>query len=224
VAWSAESVEKIDPNSLRPGGGLVDAIVDGKRAGRAVWLLTDLLVPRLRQVAYGPVRRGGYVLVSPAEEAYNACGRAFLRPELAVALDHPSDESMLLLFEKPSAKAQARHLAAAAIHDVLGWPLAGRQGHSCRESVAYHLAYSGRRSASDAVESGRQLWRKLAAWPWWPLGWLGHTTGRLPDGWWTLPEVVANFEGWREPERFLREQAEVRRQVRKRSAAIAHCP
>lgn len=221
---SVTGAEIFDPNSLPPGDALVDAIVAGRGAGRPTWVLTHLVVvPRLQQVAYGAVGQSGYVLIQPHEEAVNARGRSFLRPELAVALDAPSEESARLLFDKPHALAQARHLAAAAIHDVLGWPLARRAcpGSSAERNVAYHLEYSGRRSARDAVESGRQLWRRLAAWPWWPLGCLGHNRGTLPDEWWTLPLVAANLAAWFDPEAFLREQSRVRQQVRDQAARAA---
>jgi len=212
--------EKTGPNSLRPGVHLVDLILAVQNDGRPVWQIEDIVIPRLTRVAYGPQQRGDYALVQPAEEASNARGRPFLRPQLAAVLDCQNVDSFQQLLAKPSARTQARHLSAAAFHDVLGWPLAGKPGRPFTETIAHHLEFEGgRRSASDAVESGRELWRKLAAWPWWPLGRLGHIRGPLPDEWWTLPCVAANFDAWRDPKAFVVAQNKVRWAAQDRNAA-----
>ena len=201
-----KSAEVFGAKSLRA------AIDAGERAGRPVWSPAgDLVVPRLRQVAVGPLRRGDHAVCEPAEEALNRHGeRAFLRREVALYLDSVSDESAALLFESEHAVAQVRHLAAAGIFDVHGWPLTATPGRPLSENVAHHLGYSSRRSASAAVARGRELWRQLAAWPWWPLHTLGHGGASLPDRWWTLAYVVANFEVWRDPLAFRAAQDEVR--------------
>ncbi|MEJ7804017.1 MAG: hypothetical protein WKH68_11715 [Candidatus Limnocylindria bacterium] len=220
VPSSSNTAEKTDPNSLRPGGHLVDLILAAQNDGRPVWQLEDVVIPRLKQVAYGPQQRGDYALVTPAEEAWNARGRPFLRPQLAAVLDCQSVDSFQQLLAKPSARIQARHLSAAAFHDVLGWPLAGKPGVPFTETIAHHLGLDGgRRSASQAVESGRELWRKLAAWPWWPLGRLGYIRGPLPEEWWMLPYVSANFDAWRDPQAFVLAQSKVRWPSPDRNAA-----
>jgi hypothetical protein len=103
-----------------------------------------------------------------------------------------------------------------------------------RRSIAYDLSYDDGaswrpprteeeerlaickdgRSARRAVASGRALWAKLAAWPWWPLAAGGHWSladgGRLPDSWRAIPDVVANLAAWRDPQAFLTQQAKTR--------------
>lgn len=218
---SLNGEEKRDPISLHPGPDLVSVIARAEIAGRPVWPLAEFRVPRLKRGLYR-VEWGGYALTTTHEERINELhGReAFLRPQLGMALDHPSEESIRNLFAQPHAVGQARRLAAAVLHDVYGWPLQGRSGRPFSESVAHHLSYASVRGARDAVYGGRVLWSRLAAWPWWPLAhcrpndqsldqWLRT---RLPDEWWTLPYVVANFEAWRDPTAFRAAQAAVRAQ------------
>lgn len=97
------------------------------------------------------------------------------------------------------------------------------------ESIKDHLSYSSTRGARDAIYSGRVLWSKLAAWPWWALA---HCRPRdqsldqwlrapLPAEWWTLPRVVDAFNAWQDPDAFLVEQSAARRRGRERQRDAA---
>jgi hypothetical protein len=193
-------------------------------AGRPVWVVGDACVPRLTQV---PVLRrdGTYAIAQPAEDALNARGRPWLLPELAMALDHLSEESASALLKNEDAKAQARWLIAAAYRDILRLRPWVEDGGSwehdpTQDSIASVLGYGSRDTARKAVRRGRDLWPRLAAWPWWPLRAGGYWPGRgpLPDPWWTLPLVAASFDAWRDPAAFVADQAVVRHQMRKEAA------
>jgi hypothetical protein len=249
--------DRFGPNSvLSPSVALAAAIRDGAQHGRTVFYAGDVYVPRLTCVAIRH-RRGGYALGQAAEEALNARGRPFLTPEAAVFLDAPSAESAGLVSARPHAVAQLRYLAAAALHDLHGWPLSheqvepseyevrgadGVRHDPSRKSIGAHLGYglqyhdgvswrppqseeedreavsADARAARRAVVRGRSLWAKLAAWPWWPLAAGKHLAGlhSLPNDWWTIPDVVANWWAWRDPDGFLAEQVATRKGVRTR--------
>lgn len=229
---------------LPPSAALAAAIDEGEREGRAVFHAADIYVPRLTQVAVSHPR-GGYALGQSARDQINAGGRSFLVREVAVYLDAPSAESASLLVAKPRAAGLLRHLAAAALRDIHGWPLTLKVGgvhdEPGRMSIGDHLGYGLRyhdglrwraprteeedrqaasvdsRAARSAVAKGRSLWMQLAAWPWWPLAAGGHMPSPgLPKDWWEIPDVVANWWAWRDPDAFHADQVASRNRARER--------
>jgi hypothetical protein len=161
------------------GDALRREILDAAAHGRPSWKVPtlDLRVPMLEGVAES---------VAPARWL----GSFSRETILALETGHPYAVEIAL--ENERVKDQLRRLAAAAIYDVCGRPYDGTD-----DSVCATLGYGDRRAAVRAVSAGRQLWPKLAAWPWWALN---PTGGALDDEWWATPRVVETFWAWRDPD------------------------
>lgn len=175
-----------------PGEDLRVAIL---MAGRPTYPVLDgLAVPRLEHVpmCYAMSSRADderrTALVRPAE----LNGRfPLLDQETRRALLTPSEETVRLAVEKSHARGQLRFLAAAALRDVAGLDLldVGRElGYVIKDKRGRAV----RHVTGRAADKGADLWRSLAAWPWW-----GLPAGPLPEAWWELLDVIERFEVWR---------------------------
>jgi hypothetical protein len=90
----------------------------------------------------------------------------------------------------PREREKLRFLALAAQRDLLG--ISENQ-----QARMWHYGLNSyddkSRQARDAAASGRELWRRLQAWPWCVC-----PPGKLPVEWWLLPEVRSAFGAWSE--------------------------
>lgn len=174
--------------SVPPGNDLRELLLLGATASRPVfWLTEELAVPRL---SFVPTRRrsGGYSFTSPREEASNEDGRAQagLRTPCSLALDSISADASRNLREHNGAVRQFAYLYAAALRDIAGIP---------SDAIATELDYSETATARRAARKGRQLWVRLAAWPWWSIGSEG-CKGGLPEDWWQFEDCQLTLAGW----------------------------
>jgi hypothetical protein len=128
--------------------------------------------------------------------------RSHLSPLLLAALETGNTHAGDAATERERPRATLRFLAAAAMFDVAAIPeshIAPQLGYVVDETEVRGVERS--RPARNAVEKGRQLWRRLGAWPWWC--WQPddgkRKRGRLPDGWQDNLEVREALEAWALP-------------------------
>jgi hypothetical protein len=180
-----------------PGDDLREAILDGAKAKCPTWGVptfeTALRVPRLERVPGDAYPSGRRPLINPHEAGLEDARMALSRDALvALRTDHPEDVAHALGSRHP--QDQLRALVVAALLDVAGFPL----DHEAYAKIGYESEYNRERTVQKAANRGRQLWAKLAAWPWWALG---PRSGPLGI-WWTEPRVVEAFTAWRDPDRW----------------------
>ena len=184
--------DRAGTSAVTPSDALRGVILDAARAGRPTWpVLRGLEVPRLELVPIDVPYGDGRAYMPPGEASL-IDARLVLHNDALLALDTNHGIALSRAYANSTAGAQLRALAPAALRDVCGYPLEDRSPES--PSVCGYLKFSDKRAAARAVTRGRNLWPKLAAWPWWALNPKG---GRLPDEWWTQPRVSEAFAVWR---------------------------
>src|SRR5690606_1129328 len=104
--------------------------------------------------------------------------------------------------------AQLRQLAAAALHDVAGLRQAAVGEWIYRDIDTQRRVALMAGSAPDhgdtrvvrrSIASGRKLWVRLAAWPWWAIAdEVGeqNLVRELRGPWWKLARVVETYRLW----------------------------
>ncbi|HEY4896451.1 MAG TPA: hypothetical protein VII01_10210 [Solirubrobacteraceae bacterium] len=138
--------------------------------GRPVWHVTDhVVVPRL----YWTVQ-GSRPNVSPAQ----------LPRTVLIFLKTGDPDASLAIKAKSEARVLDR-LTAAVMRDVLTLT---------PEHITDCLGYKNRGEAKKLAREGRELWRRLGAWPWWDFG---EGLDTLRAGWWEDLGTVERLHDWR---------------------------
>jgi hypothetical protein len=175
--------------SAGPSGALADLVREGAAQDRPAWFVDDVVLPRLTWVhEYGR---------KPDD----------LDPAVYAAIATGAPENVEQVLEKPGRQKKMKHLAAAALLDVLGMSeqdAAERLGYTVDEPR--HWADSdGSRGVRDAAALGRPILAQLGAWPWWGSAWwYERKAGQalkageaLPRDWWKLEATAASLFMWR---------------------------
>lgn len=185
---------------LPPGPDLLGAIVASDRPTyRTAYRVA---APRLERVPDHLGRRS-----SPAElVAFRRNPNAILRPRVAIWIEDDSGYAQRTLGPLAGRDLTTlRKLVAATLHDLGGLTQVAVAEWTDDKGVTPGRADEllngvapdrfDTRVVRERIAEGRQLWAKLAAWPWWPIAQEAQLTGSL-DGWQTLPAVRSTWQMW----------------------------
>lgn len=171
----------------------------GHRAGVPTWEVPTAWFEEILEPAVAARRRPTWFargriyvprLTFTHEQASLHNAQTALEVGTLLVLEAPGAQAALGAWQNERVRAQLKQLAAAALTDVIGLPIYSKKGD---RSVAALLDWN-ERWTREAVTTGRRLWPKLSAWPWWALNPQG---GSLPPKWWTIPRVIESLAAWR---------------------------
>jgi hypothetical protein len=156
-----------------PGGPLLDAIEQHAAAGCPAWRVA-----------------GRQVWVPRLLTAQVSSDR--ISPYLLPAVeDAMITGAVELAWRSAEARQQAAALLAAALRDLNGQSPASIM----RMLADADVEYSDVRSVRRLAQQGRELWARLHGWPWYVLP-------RYEEQWWTRADVAAEWDRWRDPQRW----------------------
>lgn len=153
---------------------------------------------------------GGF-LIQPRQLAdYRQAPESVLRQRVAAWVDQPIAQSSRAHTLDSRDLAQLTRLGAAALKDIAGLSRAAvcewigpptisnerRRAIMAGEPSDQHQG-GDLRATGRQIAEGRELWVRLAAWPWWSLADAGESVaGGLPGKWWELPRVREVLGAW----------------------------